>query len=277
MGKDKKNEKKLVEQEQTTQDESLQETSVKETTLSKKDLRKQKHQEKEDAEIAKESAKANKKQAKKAEKKALKLAKKEAKKLKNLNTNRPKWVKKFFKKQQGKPQDYIQKYLAKDQDRLLKRMHALLNLEADDYQKLFFVKMPSAVNDKTNVKYRLSVDKNGVQSLLYDQAYINILCFGEDTLYQYHAQIDYYTGRITDEATSTFRYFDIVTLDTKLGYDNNDKPKYLQFGLSLSLTNGRLVKLDLRNHRLNDAYDLNTVLTAQEERILSLLKLKMQK
>lgn len=274
MGKDKK---KIEEKTLTAQDESLQEADVVKTEMSKKELKMQRRKEKEAAEIAKEEAKEAKNKDKKAQRKAAKLAKKEAKKLKALNTNRPKWVKKFFKKQQGKPQDYINKYLAKDQERLLGRMRALLNLEADEYQKLFFIKMPSAAHQKSNVKYRLSVDKNGVQTLLYDQAFINVLCFGEDTLYNYQAQIDYYTGRITDEVTTTFRYFDIVTLDTKLGLDNNEKPKYSQFSLSLSLTNGRHVKLDLRNHRLNDAYDLQSVLTQQEERILSLLKLKMQK
>lgn len=289
----------LAADEQTLQEENLSEneevkenleTELVETEpeeeslekpISKKEAKKQARKEKEEQELAKELEKEqnakNKKSAKKAAKKEKNANKKATKKIAHKENNRPKWVKAFFKKNQGKSQNLMFEYMEKDHYRLLKRAHALLDITDKDYEKLFMIKMPDSFDNVHKVNYRLDINKEGKNTLLYDQAYINVLFFGEDTLYNYHANIDYNTGSIGFDGTTSFHYFDIVSIETKLAYDDPTNPKYSQFYIILNLSNNQQVTLNLRNHRLNASYQLPSLLTVQEERIIKLLREKMQK
>ncbi len=210
------------------------------------------------AESKKEKSKASKKQAK-------------------MYKSRANWVKKFFKKHQGKEEERMFQFIENDDALVLKRAYMMLDVTAEEIDKTFIIKMPDSFDKKRRVHYRLSIAKDGKKTLLYDQAYLNILCFGENSLYNYSANVDYTTGLIGLDGTHTFNYFDIVSIETKLTYDSVENPKYSQFYIVLHLSNGNNSTINLRNHRLNPTYQLPELLTAQEERIVKLLKEKITK
>ncbi|QWB95208.1 hypothetical protein KHQ89_04355 [Mycoplasmatota bacterium] len=241
----------------------------------KKAAKKKALEEKQALEIAKEEEKAQLKKDKKAAKKAAKEEKKALKKAKRIKAIRPKWVKKFFKRSNGKSKEQMFKYMESDQTRLLERAHTLLNIQSADYDKSFIVKMPASFDNKKSVKYRLALNKKGDKTLLYDQAFFNVLFFGVETLYQYQANIDFHTGQISNDKTSTFRYFDIVNIESNLNFDHINHPKYLKYGIDLTLSNSQKISLNLRNHRLTSGYKLPGLLTEQEKKIVSLLKQKL--
>ena len=243
----------------------------------KKDAKKQAQADKEAEEIAKEQAKEDALKDKKSEKKAAKKAEKKHKEELKKLSNRPKWVKGFFKKNQGKTQERMFEYMNNDHDKLLQRANVLLEIKESDYQELFIIKMPDSYDNKKQVSYRLDYNKAGDQTLLYDQAYFNLLYFGKDVFYNYHANIDYNTGQIGNDGTIIFRYSDIVSIENKLVYDHVDHPKYLQFSVIVHLSNSQHISLNLRNQRLNTSGNLPGLLTMDEQRIVKLLKEKMEK
>jgi hypothetical protein len=271
MGK-KGNRDLINENEELTPNETVNNADKKQL---KKASKKQAREEKQALEIAKEEEQAQFKKDKKAAKKTARLEKDTIKKANQFKAIRPKWVKKFFKRIEGKSKEQMFKYMESDQYRLLERAHTLLDIKSADYDKSFIVKMPESFDGKKPVKFRLAVNKKGDKTLLYDQAFFNVLFFGEETLYNYRANIDYYTGQIVNDTTATFRYFDIVNIETKLSYDHITNPKYVQYCIELTLSNSQKITLNLRNHRLTSGYALPGLLTEQEKRIVSLLKRKL--
>ena len=273
----------------TVSDDIVDEKQVKkQQAIEKKAQKNQAKKEKEDLEIAKEEAIEATKKAKKISKKTKKQNKREIakenkaknkadKKAAKIEMDRPKWVRSFFKKSQGLSSERMYEYLENDYANLMKRSRLLLNITDKDYEKIFIINMPDSFDNQSNVKYRFDYTKDGQQTLLYDQAYINIICFAKDVLYYYHANINYNTGRIGTEGTMQFKYKDIISIETKLGNDVITNPKYLQYNVSIHLSNNQSVTLSLRNQRLNGARNIPGLLTVQEQRIIGLLKEKIQK
>lgn len=251
----------------------------------KKAAKKQAALDKEAEEIAKENAAIDAKKAKKEAKKAAKLAKKQAKKekqkkAKNVLLNdieRGKWVKSYFKKNDGLADPRMKELMDKDFAKMFKRAHLMLNITEQDYEKVFVLQMPDSYSNKNKVNYRLDKMENGSQTLIYDQAFLNVLFFGEDVLYNYYVNVDFNNGYMTNDHSIAVRYFDIVSIESKLTYDQMESPKYLQYHVILHLTNNQQITLNLRNQRLYGANVIPSLLTTQEQRIVKLLREKMQK
>ena len=70
--------------------------------------------------------------------------------------------------------------------------------------------------------------------------------------------------KIYNNQTTMFRYFDIVSLKTKLTYDDVNSPKYIQFSVMLELSNNQSVVLNLRNQLLTGDYSSIGLITAKD-------------
>jgi len=138
------------------------------------------------------------------------------------------------------------------------------------------ITVPDAFDKDGRVNYRLDTREDGTHTLLYDQALVTALFFGHDTLYYHQANIDHRDGHIGFDVSGEFSYFDVVHMETSLKYDNNDKPKYITLDIEIGLSDGNKVPFHLRNHRIHDDYNLDTLLTPTEQKVLHTLKQKVR-
>jgi hypothetical protein len=190
--------------------------------------------------------------------------------------NREKWTKKYFKKFAGRSKDSYELMLYEDYEHAIDRAHKLLSITQQDYTKPVIITIPDAFGTKDRVTYRLDKKPDGTHTLLFDQALVTILFFGEEALYYYQVNVDHRNGHHAYDKAGEFSYFDVVHIETSLAYDQVDKPKFITLDLSIGLSDGQKISLHLRNHRIHDHYDLPDVLTKEEQDILNLLKDKVR-
>ncbi|MDI6453719.1 hypothetical protein [Peloplasma aerotolerans] len=213
------------------------------------------------------------KKVKETKEKKIKVPKeKKAKKIKD----RQKWTSKYFKKFSGRASDSYDEMLHLDYDRAIERAKQLSSIMESEFDSPIVITVPDAFDKNGRVTYRLDKKEDGTSSLLYDQALVTILFFGDDSLFYYQANIDHRNGHIAFDIAGEFNYFDVVHMETALKYDNADNPKYITLDLEVGLADGTIVPFHLRNHRIHDGYDLPTLLTASEQKVLDAIKRKVR-
>ncbi|PKK93125.1 MAG: hypothetical protein CVV61_06255 [Tenericutes bacterium HGW-Tenericutes-6] len=213
-----------------------------------------------------------KKELKQLEKARIKAEKDEEKRLKN----RAKWTQKYFKKFSGRHQDNYDDMLDEDYQNVIKRAKELSSIGQKDYTELVLITVPDAFEKHGKVNYRMDKKEDGTFSLLYDQALVTSLFFGEEQLFYHQANVDHRNGHIGFDVAGEFNYFDVVHMETAIKYDNNDHPKYITLDLEVGLSDGTIVPFHLRNHRIHSDYDLEALLTPTEAKILNTLKQKVR-
>jgi hypothetical protein len=202
---------------------------------------------------------------KKPNKKELRLAK-----------NRQKYIQKYFTKFSGRAQESYDEMLKVDYQKMIERALELSSINEMSYSSVMMITIPDAFDQTSKVNYRLDKKEDGTFTLLYDQALVTILFFGDDVLYYYQGNVDHRNGHIAYDVSGEFNYFDVVHMETALKYDRPVHPKYLTLDLEIGLTDGTMVPFHLRNHRIHDDYDLKTLLTDQEKKLLDTLKQKVR-
>jgi hypothetical protein len=229
----------------------------------------------EDLELLVEAPEAEK-AGKKTKEKAPKVKKVKQVSAEKKEKNRLKWTSKYFKKFSGRHQDNYDEMLQEDYDKVVSRAHELSSISEADYDALILITVPDAFEKNGRVTYRLDKKADGTHTLLYDQALVTALFFGEDTLYYHQANVDHRNGHIGFDVAGEFSYFDVVHMETSLKYDNNDHPKYITLDLEIGLSDGTITPFHLRNHRIHDDYDLHGLLTPTEQKVLDTIKKKVR-
>ncbi len=200
---------------------------------------------------------------------------KKEKKAKNVK-NRAKYTSKYFKKFQGRSHGSYDEMIAKDYEKFIQRAHELSSISEQDYHKKIMITVPDAFEPNSKVNYRLDKRADGKYTLLYDQALVTVLFFGDDSLYYHQANIDHRNGHIAFDVSGEFNYFDVVHIETALKYDRPIRPKYITLDVELGLSDGTIIPFHLRNHRMHEEYDFDGTLTKQEQVFLDTLKQKIR-
>ena len=211
----------------------------------------------------------------KKEKKEKTVKPPKVKKEKNIK-NREKYTSKYFKKFSGRHEDNFSEMLLTDYKNAIERAVKLLSITSNNYEAPYIITVPDSFTNKKKVYYRLDKKADGTHTLLYDQALINVLFFGSNSLFYYQANIDHTNGRIGFDKTGEFNYSDVVHIETMLNYDHLEKPKYIMLDLIIGLVDGTKIALHLRNHRIHETYELPELLTETESKILEVLKQKVR-
>jgi hypothetical protein len=187
---------------------------------------------------------------------------------------RARWMRKYFKRFLGREKGDLEEILQKDFQIAIERAHQLLSIKPEDYQneQPVLITVPDSFTKYDKVTYRLDTKSNGNATLHYDQSLVTTLFFGQESLFYHQCNIDHRDGRFAMDIAGEFRYFDVVHVETAIKYDDEDKPKYLILDLEVSLTDGTIIPIHLRNHRLHDTYELPGLLTDQEKLVLETLK-----
>jgi hypothetical protein len=206
------------------------------------------------------------------EKKVKDQKKKKEKKLKN----REKLTNKYFKKFSGRADESFADLMKEDFKNAMKRAEILSSIQKTDYERPVIITIPDAYNKGGKVLYHLDVNKDGTQTLVYNQSLITILFFGKDSLFYYQANIDHRNGHIGYDVSGEFNYFDVTHIETQLKYDDPDKPKYLTLDIEIGLIDGTIKPFHLRNHRIHDDYELPNLLTETEYEVLTLIKSRVR-
>lgn len=201
-----------------------------------------------------------------------KVKEKKEKKVKN----RAKYTSKYFKKFSGRAHQSYDQMLKQDYDNIIKRALELSSISEIDYESYMMITVPDAFDQQSTVNYRLDKKEDGSYTLLYDQALVTVLFFGDDVLYYHQANVDHRNGHIAYDVSGEFNYFDVVHMETALKYDRPIRPKYLTLDLEVGLADGTVVPFHLRNHHMHEEYDLDGVLTKEEKKFLDTLKQKVR-
>jgi hypothetical protein len=192
--------------------------------------------------------------------------------------NRERWMKKYFNRFQGRETSNYDEMIQGDYNRAIERAHALSSITKEDYASTqpVLITVPDSYTDNDRVAYRLDKLQDGTMTLRYDQSLVTTLFFGEDTLYYHQCNIDHRDGRIGFDVAGEFNYFDVVHMETAIKHDKPEHPKYIILDLELTLTDGTIVPIHLRNHRLHEGYELPGLLTDKEQHILDTIKAKVR-
>ena len=106
-----------------------------------------------------------------------------------------------------------------------------------------------------------------VAELVYDQALITILMFGEHSLFYYQANADYRYGLVTNDVVSEVNYLDIMSYQTSFEYDDLQDPLFEIVDLELFLYDGGVVPFNLRFRMFNGVME-ELVLSETEKLVL---------
>jgi hypothetical protein len=162
--------------------------------------------------------------------------------------------------------------LQDDYRKIVERAHDLSSITEADYHEVMMITIPDAFDQTSKVNYRLDKKDDDTYTLLYDQALVTILFFGDDVLYYHQANVDHRNGHIAYDVSGEFNYFDVVHMETAIKYDRPINPKYVTLDLEVGLADGTIVPFHLRNHRIHEEYDLHAFITDQEKKFLDTLK-----
>ncbi|MDY0295123.1 MAG: hypothetical protein RBQ71_04875 [Acholeplasmataceae bacterium] len=190
--------------------------------------------------------------------------------------NRAKYTSKYFKKFAGRSHGSYDEMIAKDYQNVIQRAYELSSISEADYSKKIMITVPDAFDPGSKVNYRLDKLPDGSYTLLYDQALVTVLFFGDDSLYYHQANVDHRNGHIAFDVSGEFNYFDVVHIETALKYDRPMRPKYLTLDVELGLSDGTIIPFHLRNHRMHEEYDFDGTLTKHEQQFLDTLKQKIR-
>lgn len=187
-------------------------------------------------------------------------------------------MKKYFKRFQGREKTNYDEMIQGDYNRAIERAHDLSSMSKADYQNAqpILITVPDSYTDADRVAYRLDKLQDGTMTLRYDQSLVTSLFFGEDSLYYHQCNIDHRDGKIGFDVAGEFNYFDVVHMETAIKYDKPEHPKYIILDLELTLIDGTIVPLHLRNHRLHEGYELPGLLTEKEKLVLDQIKSRVR-
>ncbi len=191
---------------------------------------------------------------------------------KKLFVKREKFTRKFFRRIKSRAKGQIDILIKKDYYEAEKRAKTLLGITERDYQQQVLITVPDSFTNKNDVRYHLEVEKEGNNKLYFDQAYVTILFYSLKSLYIYQCNIDHRTGFIGHDRAQEFNYFDVVSVETEIKYDRDDRPKYSILNAALTLSNDQKFLIRLRNQRLNDQTAGQALLSQKEQHVLQMLK-----
>lgn len=166
---------------------------------------------------------------------------------------RLKWFSKFFKKGTGEADPQFQVYRDEVHEIAFKRAFELLRISESDVtsEQPIVLLAPEQLDKRSKVKYKVVLEDENTADLLYDQALITILLFGEDSLFYYQANADYRYGLVTNDVVSEVSYFDVMSYQTSFEYDDLEDPLFEIVDLDLFLYDGSVVPFNLRFRLFN--------------------------
>ena len=182
---------------------------------------------------------------------------------------RLKWFSKFFKKGTGEADPQFQVYRDEVHEIAFKRAFELLRISESDVTKEqpIILLAPEQLDKRSKVRYKVVLEDEQTADLLYDQALITMLLFGEDSLFFYQANLDYRYGFVTNDVVSEVNYLDIMSYQTSFEYDDIEDPLFEIVDLDLFLYDGRVVHFNLR-FRLFNGTEEELVLNETEKLVL---------
>lgn len=182
---------------------------------------------------------------------------------------RIKWFNKYFRKSTGEVDPQFQVYRDEAHDIAMKRAFELLSVTEADVTKEnpIFLLTPEQLDEKSKVKYKVVLLDDDNAELIYDQALITMLLFGEDSLFFYQANIDYRYGLITNDVVNEINYLDIMGVQTSFEYDDLQDPLFEIVDLDLFLYDGSMIPFNLRFRLFNGVME-ELVLSEKEKLVL---------
>lgn len=191
---------------------------------------------------------------------------------KKLFKHRLKFTRRFFRRLKSKAKGKIDILIKKDYFEAEKRAKTLLGITEKDYQQQILITVPDSFSNQENVKYHLEVQKDGPNKLYFNQAYVTVLFYGKKSLYIYQCNIDHRSGLIGYDRAQEFNYFDVISVETTVKYDNESKPKYSVLNAELTLSNNQKFLIHLRNQRIHDQLPDQPLISEKEQKVLQMLK-----
>lgn len=189
-------------------------------------------------------------------------------------TERIKWFKQYFKKGEGEADPRFETYQMVLHDRALNRACQMLGIDQEEVEQVarpIILLQPDQFDLGEEIRYKLVTKEDGTTEVIYDQALITIILFGEHTLMYYQANINYAYDLIVDDIAGEVNYFDIVNIETSFQYDSLEDIEFEILDLDIWLTDGSLIPLRLR-HRLFTKLQKDILLTDEEQMIIRHLK-----
>lgn len=183
--------------------------------------------------------------------------------------DRLKWFNKFFKKGTGEADPQFQVYRDEVHEIAFKRAFELLRIEEGDVslEQPIILLAPEQLDKRSKVRYKVVLEDESVAELVYDQALITILMFGEHSLFYYQANADYRYGLVTNDVVSEVNYLDIMSYQTSFEYDDLQDPLFEIVDLELFLYDGGVVPFNLRFRMFNGVME-ELVLSETEKLVL---------
>ncbi|MGI6782114.1 MAG: hypothetical protein ACOX56_04760 [Acholeplasmataceae bacterium] len=182
------------------------------------------------------------------------------------------WFNKYFQKGTGKFDPQFVAYRDEAHDLAFKRAFELLSItEADVKEESAIVLMtPEQLDVKSKVRFKVALFDDDEAELLYDQALITILMFGEESLFYYQANADYRYGLVTNDLVGELNYLDIMNIETTFEYDDLHNPLFEIVNVELWLYDGTILPLTLRYRLFNGVIE-ELVLSPKEKLVLNRL------
>ena len=189
-----------------------------------------------------------------------------------LMKERLKWFSKYFKKGTGQFDPQFQVYRDEAHELALTRAFELLSITNHDVQteNPIILISPEQLDMKSKVRYKVATLDDNTAELLYDQALITMLLFGEESLFYYQANADYRYGLVTNDVVGELNYLDIMNVQTSFEYDDLHDPLFEIVDLDLWLYDGSTIPFTLR-FRLFNGVSEEIILSDKEKLILEKL------
>lgn len=183
--------------------------------------------------------------------------------------NRKKLMDKHFKKNTGKPDDKVTEIINEDIDQALIRANMLIGDKT--ISEPIIIK--TADTEFENVRFKLSKEDDDF-NVEYDKSLVTALYLGAHDLTFFQTKIDHTTGHVGQDALAVVKYRDIVNNELFITNDYNEKLDTVvsKVIIELSLKDGDMLVISLRNHHefTNDKYP--NILTDDERYVVDTLK-----
>ncbi len=183
---------------------------------------------------------------------------------------RLKWFRKFFKDNTGDVDPQFIQYQEDAHKLAFARAFELLCITEEDIkeQSPIVLLAPEQLDAKNQVRFKIVATDDETTELIYDQSLINILMFGEGSLYYYQANIDYRFGLVTNDFVGELNYLDIMNVETSFEYDDLEDPLFEIVEVSLWLYDGSVIPFTLRFRLFNGVME-DLILSEQEKLVLT--------
>lgn len=184
--------------------------------------------------------------------------------------NRNKLMMKHFKKTNGHENRHMEELILADNENAIARAKEFVGIDNEEYSEPIVIVTPYTTTNR-KVKFRTTkIDKT--VRIDYDYALVNTIFLGERTLFYHQSAIDYLTGRVEKDLAIEVAYNDIVKTEVFIGYDNPAKPRLRVVLLNLSLVNGTVIDIPLRNHYLFESNLQLDLMNETEKYIINTIK-----